>query len=214
MPSNWTLIGAQMVMLHAWANGVAPTRTTGDLDVLVNVRALAGATARFSRQLLDLGFELDTVTPDGRAHRFSRGDVRIDVVAPDNVGRRADLTTVPPGRTIEVPGGSQALRRTEHVEVRLGDEVGNLPRPSLLGAILLKARAVDANPEPERHLSDLAFLLSLAGDPHRLLEQVDGRERRYLRARRMLLDPNHAAWRSVPDPERGLIALSMLTEGG
>lgn len=211
-PRGWTLIGAQMVMLHAWENGVPPTRTSGDLDVLVNIRALSGGTALFARQLLELGFELEKVTPDGRAHRFSRGDVRVDVVAPDNIGRRADLTTIPPGRTIEVPGGTQALRRTELVDVRLHDQVVKLPRPNLLGAILLKARAVDADPEPERHLGDLAFLLSLADDPHLLLEQLERRERRYLRARHALLNPNHPAWRTVPDPERGLVTLSVLAE--
>ena len=41
-------------------------------------------------------------------------------------------------RTVEVPGGSQALQRTEMVEVRVGRISGMIPVPNLLGAILVK----------------------------------------------------------------------------
>lgn len=131
------------------------------------------------------------VTPDGRGHRFVRGEILIDVLAADNLGDRVDLTTIPPARTIEVPGGSQALRRTELVDVSLAKQVGRLARPSMLGAILLKARAVDVDPDPERHLADLALLLSLADDPFELVEELTRKEQRYVGARQALLDPNH-----------------------
>lgn len=209
-PEGWTLVGAQMVMLHAWQHGVVPTRTSRDLDVLVNIKALAGGTQQYARQLLDVGFELEVVTPDGRGHRFVRGEIMIDVLAADNLGDRVDLTTIPPARTIEVPGGSQALRRTELVDVGLAEQVGRLPRPSMLGAILLKARAADVDPDPERHLADLAFLLSLADDPFELVEELTPKEQRYVGARRGLLDPNHPAWRAVPNAERGLATLAVL----
>jgi type IV secretory pathway TrbD component len=66
----------------------------------------------------------------------------MDVLAPDNVGPRANLTTTPPGRTVEVPGGTQALHRVEEVEVVLaGGSRGLVPRPDLLGAIVIKAGA-------------------------------------------------------------------------
>lgn len=210
-PVGWTLIGAQMVMLHAWEHGVSPTRTSRDLDVLVNIKALAGGTEQFSRQLIAIGFELAVVTPDGRGHRFARGEERIDVLAADNLGDRADLTTIPPARTIEVPGGSQALRRSEVVDVRLGEQAGRLPRPNMLGAILLKSRAVDVDPEPERHLADLAFLLSLVADPFELVGELTPKEQRYLGARGAVRDPNHPAWGTVANPERGIATLSVLT---
>lgn len=213
-PEGWTLVGAQLVMLHAWEHGVSPTRTSRDLDVIVNIKAVAGGTQQFARQLLEAGFELAVVTPDGRGHRFVRGDVMIDVLAADNLGDRADLTTIPPARTIEVPGGSQALRRTELVDVRLAELVGRLPRPSVLGAILLKARAVDVDPDPERHLADLAFLLSLIDDPFELAEELTTKEQGYLAARQGLRDPNHPAWLTVPNPERGIGTLSVLTGAG
>ncbi|MBA3404729.1 MAG: hypothetical protein H0U13_08615 [Gemmatimonadaceae bacterium] len=213
-PEGWTLVGAQMVMLHAWEHGVSPTRTSRDLDVLVNIKAIAGGTQQFARQLLDAGFELAMVTPDGRGHRFVRGDVTMDVLAADNLGDRADLTTIPPARTIAVPGGSQALRRTELVDVSLPGQDGRLPRPNVLGAILLKARAADVDPDPERHLADLAFLLSLVDDPFELVGELTPKEQRYLGARGAVRDPNHPAWGTVANPERGIATLSVLTGAG
>lgn len=119
MPRGWTLIGAQMVALHAIERGRAPIRSSADLDALVDLRAVAHGIRRLSELLVETGFELTTITPDGRGHRFAKGSVAVDVLAPDGLGARADLTTIPPARTIAVPGGTQALRRTELVEVRL-----------------------------------------------------------------------------------------------
>lgn len=100
------------------------------------------------------------------------------------------------------------------VDARLGEELGRLPRPNVLGAMLLKARAVDVDPDPERHLGDLPFLLSLVDDPFDLAEDLTPMERRYLDARRRLRDPNDQAWRTVPNPECGLATLSVLTGAG
>ena len=49
--------------------------------------------------------------------------------------------TAPPNRTIEVPGGTQALARTQVVTVVHEGRVGHLPRPTLLAALVLKAAA-------------------------------------------------------------------------
>lgn len=40
---------------------------------------------------------------------YQRDGVSIDVLAPEGLGSRTDLTTTPPGRTLQVPGGTQAL---------------------------------------------------------------------------------------------------------
>jgi hypothetical protein len=79
--------------------------------VLANVRALAGATRRLSEILVDQGFELDPPNLVGISHPFRSGRVTIDLLAPDGVGQRAELVTIPPARTLEVPGGTQALTR-------------------------------------------------------------------------------------------------------
>jgi hypothetical protein len=104
-PSGWTLVGAQMVALHAYEHGKVPPRGTTDADVLVNVRAMQDATENFSRLLVDQHFQLDGVSPEGIGHRFGNGTVKIDVLAPDGLDRqRSRLTTVAPARTVSVPG--------------------------------------------------------------------------------------------------------------
>jgi hypothetical protein len=71
LPSaGWTMIGAQMVILHAAAAGRDLGRTSGDLDLLVDVRIAADATRTFTVRLVELGFTPE-VTIDGRSHPWS-----------------------------------------------------------------------------------------------------------------------------------------------
>ena len=63
-------------------------------------------------------------------------------------GVRRDPKTIGRYTTIQVPGGTQALARIEIVEVSLdGGEPVAVKRPSLLGAILIKARVVKVRRE-------------------------------------------------------------------
>src|SRR5579864_8991739 len=54
--------------------------------------------------------KLEGMNTDGIGHRYvsstfqGPGRVVFDVLAPDNVGERADLTTSPPARTVSAPG--------------------------------------------------------------------------------------------------------------
>jgi predicted nucleotidyltransferase len=207
---SWTLVGAQMVFLLAYEHGLPIGRTSGDVDVMIDVRALTGATQMASTTLERLGYELDPPSPDGLAHRFRREDAVVDLLAPDGVGPRASLLTIPPGRTSAVAGGSQALERSRQVTVlREGREV-ELPCPSLLGAILIKARAVDVAHEPDKHRRDFALLLAAVDDPRSLHGGLANAERGWLRRRRELLDPGHPAWRTTPNAEDARIALEIL----
>lgn len=207
----WSLVGAQMVILHAFEAGEAPGRSTGDLDLLFDVRAYVGATSEAAERLLMAGFTHIGPSPDGIAHRFKRGDVVDDALAPDGLGPRTARATIRGARTVQVPGGSQALRRTEVVDVTLDDRVGRLRRPSLLGAILLKVRAVDAAPEEAaKHRGDLAFLLGIVADPRSLAAELSRSERRWLRARSELRDRGHSAWRMSPRPDDAFLALEIL----
>lgn len=76
-PEAWTLIGAQMVALHAWERGRVPPRGTVDADVLVDVRVVRDGTERLSRLLIDGGYELEGVNAFGVGHRFTDGRIRI-----------------------------------------------------------------------------------------------------------------------------------------
>lgn len=207
---GWTLIGAQMVALHGFERGRVSVRSSLDADVLANVRLVHGMPRQISALLQQHGFELDGVSATGVAHRFKQGNVRIDVLAPEGVSERTDLTTVPPNHTVVVPGGTQALHRPEFVSVKLGERVGMIPRPNLLGAILVKCRAVEVDDVPRSQRQDLAFLLSLCDDPLPLKEQITRTERHWLRSHAELLNANHEAWYGIENSEVGRDTLYIL----
>ena len=212
-PGEWTLIGGQMVLLHALEHGVVPPRVSTDLDVLVNARVVTGAVRQFVRSIEARGFALEGASPDGIAHRYRRSGVSIDVLAPEGVGARASLTTTPPGRTLAVPGGTQALERTELVPVEFDGTRGLVPRPSLLGAIVGKALAVSVDDVPDAQRSDLALLLSLVAEPLRMAGELTVKDRKRLSARTEMRDPDLRAWRALsPDAaDRGRATFALLT---
>ncbi|HWJ09755.1 MAG TPA: hypothetical protein VNS46_10290 [Nocardioides sp.] len=202
----WALIGGQMVLLHAIEHGQVPPQVSQDGDVIADVRAVPGALTDVVAGLERRGFALQSMSADGLAHRYTRPaeprPVVIDVLAPEGLGERADLTTTPPGRTIEVPGGTQALSRTERITVVHEGRSGTVPRPTLLAAIVGKAAAT-ALPGPDRHYRDLALLCALVGDPFEVADQMTRKDRQRLRLASKLLDDSHPAWSLVPSAIRG-----------
>lgn len=209
---EWTLIGGQMVFLHALEHGVQPPRVSTDLDLLVNARVVAGGIREFVLAIEAVGFSLTGVSPEGLAHRYERAGVSVDVLAPEGLGSRIDLRTTPPGRTLQVPGGTQALGRTELVPVAFGNAQGLVPRPSLLGAIIGKAVAVDVDDVPDAQRQDLALLLSLVGDPIELADQLTKKDRQRLRARSEIADVDLPCWNgmSAEAGDRGRAAYRLL----
>lgn len=204
----WALIGGQMVLLHALEHDTVPPQVSQDGDVLANIRATPDALAQVVAELEALGFVSTGISPDGVAHRYVRHSrhpdrpVMVDVLAPEGVGTRAKLTTTPPGRTVQVPGGTQALARTEMVTVVVGDRAGTVPRPNLLAAVVGKAAACGLPEDVSRHLRDLALLCSLIDDPYEAAAQLDAKDRKRLRLADVLDDPDHPAWRLVPADRR------------
>ena len=194
--AGWTLIGGQMVFLHALEQGRTPPRVSEDVDLVVDVRARPPALAAMVEVLASTGFVAVEIDSDQISHRFARGAVTIDVLAPDGVGSRAKLNTIGAIRTIPIAGGSSALRATVRVAVRHEGRDGLVPRPSLAAAILLKARAARADKQrgPERHVNDLAFLCSLVDDPIEVREQFTVSQRRQLSRVRVLHDRGSGAW--------------------
>ncbi len=210
-PEGWTLIGARMVTLFALEHDRTPPRFSLDADALVNVRLTPHGTERFSKLLLDLGYELVDVSGFGHGHRFKKGGVSIDVLAPDGLNAEKRRLTVPPLYTVEVPGGSQALQRTELVEIAVGDSRGVLPRPNLLGAILVKARAIAVDDAKDSQRLDVAFLLTLVADPEFLASAMTASERGWLRAQPDLNDPGRVWWRAQREQrEWGIYVLRTL----
>lgn len=213
----WSVIGGQMVLLHVLEHGHEPPQISQDGDVIADIRADPAAISAVVEQLEEMGFVLDGISTEGLAHRYKREaepkPVVIDVLAPEGVGARANLLTSPPGRTVEVPGGTQALDRTELVTIVHEGRQGSLPRPTLLAAIVGKAAATRL-PNPERHYRDLALLLGLVEDPFVLASQLTRKDRQRLRMARQLADDTHLAWVLVPSAIRanGQISYAVLTE--
>ncbi len=212
-PKGWTLIGAQMVIAHGARKGRIYDRATKDADLLANVRLVGHGVPEMAAHLVEDGFELAGVSTAGIGHRFHRDGVVFDVLAPDTVRDQKKLTTIGGARTVKVPGGNQALHRSETVLVKTPSEQGTIPLPSLLGAILIKCRAVDVSDVPEAQLEDLAFLFSLVPDPRTLAVQITGSERKWLRRRVELHDSGHPSWRLLDDEnaENGRTALRILS---
>jgi hypothetical protein len=205
----WVLVGGQMVAILEAEHGAKIGFATGDVDALLDVRAVVGVTLDAATRLQDAGFEPDTT--GARGYRFIRGEAVVDVLAPDNVGARADLRTVPPDRTVEVIGGSQALARARVVEIDTEDEPFRIPIPTLAGAIVIKGRVASvATQDREKHERDLARLLALVPDVVALRDELVEKERGYLRKHRALLDVEHPAWRRVAGAEDGAAALAFM----
>lgn len=163
-PEHWTLVGGQMVLLHCWERGHAPSRTTTDGDAVLNVRAMPAMLNVFTRTLIELGFRSAGVSPSGHEHRWLRDDAQIDVLIPDNVGELAASRKGATGSTtIQTPGGLESLEHSQSVSVLLDDLQADVPRPHLAGALLAKARAFEVTRERdrERHLLDAVVLASM-----------------------------------------------------
>jgi hypothetical protein len=201
-PNEWTLIGGQMVYLHALEQGETPPRVSTDLDVLVNARIVTGGMRAFVADLVSRGFGMDGSSPDRVAHRYRREGVSIDVLAPEGLGARVDLTTTPPNYTVRVPGGTQALARTQLLPVRTNSRQGMVPRPSLLGAVIAKAEAVEVDDAPETQRMDLVFLLALVEDPFEIAETLTPKDKERIRRRQELTSDRHPAWGSLTPVQR------------
>lgn len=226
--SSCLLIGGQMMHLLPVEHDAPMVRPTDDVDVVVDVRTRPQGTRWLAGWLQERGFTLEGVNPDKIAHRSIRpatggpGNVIIDVLGPEGLGRRASLITVPPNRTVPVPGSVQALRRSRLVTVRVSGMVGREPRlgsvrcPNLLGALVGKAAAttIPARSNPERDWQDAALLLSLIADPIAVAEECDSKDRQRLRLLHPLADPTHPGWRNLDAATRtrGVATLSFLTD--
>lgn len=178
LPASWVLVGGLMVQIHAIEHGIENVRATTDVDVLGQARP-QGPLAAIDKALRDEGFHAEGPDRDGYAHRYTRDGLIVDVLAPDGVEPPPALGG---GRTaIGIPGGSQALVRQEEVTLRLADREFVVRRPTLLGAILVKARSLLVHHDPDSQREDLLLLLSLVEDPRAMAGELRKSERRWLR---------------------------------
>ena len=179
-----------MVQLHAFERG-SGSRLTADVDFLGDSRRRPAMTVRMAEVLVERGARMDlpSVNDENLAYRFEVDGSTVEILGSEGV--RSDPKTLGKFTTFQVPGGTQALARTEVVHVSLsGAEPIAMRRPSLLGAILIKARVVrkqrDEKFESDRQ--DLIRLLGFADDPRALGEELRKTERKWLREVESLLN--------------------------
>lgn len=186
----WVLIGGLMVQLYSFEFG-GRARPTTDIDVLGDSRQRR-MTERISQVLVEHGGELAQPSRGEHAlgYQFNVKGETVEVLGCDGLGRNPK--TIGEFTTIQVPGGTQALQRTESVRVSLngGDPV-EIRRPSLLGAILIKARIVAKKRDKfASDRQDVIRLLSFVEDPRAMAESgaLTNKEKNWLRNIEKLLD--------------------------
>lgn len=222
------LVGGQMMFLLAVEHDASLPRATDDVDVVVNVRTMPAGTEWLSDWLLAHGFQQDRVSPDGIGHRFYRdtqpgpGRVVFDVLAPEGLGERTSVFTKRPARTVQAPGSIQAFERSEVMDVAVtgmlprGRREGQVRRPNLLGALVMKAATttVAVRTNRARDWQDAALLLSLLPDPIATAAQCGSNDRQRLGKLVALNDRGHQGWATLSDDDyrRGTAALSFLLD--
>lgn len=210
---KWCLVGGLMVATFALEADLIQRPTT-DIDILSDARQRPSATRRVTNVLKELGaahakiggFEAE------RGFRFELDGQVIDVLAPDGLSKPP--MTDRQFQTIQIPGGTQALKRIETITIVIDGERTLVRRPTLLAAILLKARSLRVHSQPEDQREDLITLLSLTDDPGTTAAEMKASERGWLRkAERTLAleDPTLAARFSGPQLRSARAALAVLT---
>jgi len=183
--AEWVLIGGLMVQLHA-AESDRDSRLTDDVDFLGDSRRRPSMTQWIAETIERRG--ADMVMPPSSSERlgykFELDGEIVEILGPDGV--KTDPKTIGRYTTFQTPGGTQALRRAEVVMVSLdGQEAIAVRRPSLLGAILIKARALAAERKDkfDSDRQDLVLLLSLVRDPRAIATEGELRksEKNWLR---------------------------------
>jgi hypothetical protein len=208
---GWCLVGGQMVHLHCYERGAMPNRPTDDGDAALDVRGRPQVLFEFTTALKELGFRAAGESMEGHQHRWVLGAASIDVLIPRGVGPRArGRRGVSGGTTLEAPGMQQALDRAEPVDVSVGGVTGAIPRPNLLGALVVKAAAYTVTKDRDRlrHVLDFAVLSTLAARRDLIREQLTPRDRRYLNGIVAAMAGIRPEWIMIDGAEQGISGLS------
>lgn len=221
---RWTLVGGLMAQLHGIHRGITAIRPTLDVDMVLHIETSPGVVAGAARALESLGYQFAPSIDDRSttAHRFTRGDSTVDLVAGDVVD--VLIADHPAPRVIErlrgrsmvrIEGGTQALKRTVNARLEIvPGHVTTISVPSPFGATILKAAAYLADSrDKQRHLQDAALLLSVMDDPHADRAGLTGSDRRRLLTLARALHDDAREWRALSEPWRtnGQTALRILT---
>lgn len=101
MPRGWSLAGGSMMRLLAAERSYAGSRSTHDIDVILDIRASRAHIRQFHEALSNAGFSIAGFNASGQNHRWVRGEAQIDILIPSGQSESA--------RTYEYPGFGRLL---------------------------------------------------------------------------------------------------------
>lgn len=223
---RWTLVGGLMAQLHAIHGGIDALRPTNDVDIVLHVETTRGVASEAARALESIGYVFSPSIDERNnvAHRFTRAESRVDLVASASDVVDVLVADHAAPRVVEklrgkdmmaIEGGTQALRRTINARLQITpDRTTTVSVPSPFGALILKAAAYQTDSrDRERHLRDAALLLAVIEDPYALREQFAGSDKSRLTAIARALHDGNRAWRALPADRKadGQAALRILT---
>jgi hypothetical protein len=200
-----------MVQLHAVHQGIGIIRPTNDVDIMLHIETSRGVPAATADALESLGYRL-TAPLDPRnesAHRFVRGDTRVDLLTSATDTVDVLLADHAPPRVVEklrgrtmvrIEGGTQALRRTVNTRLKIvTGQTTTISVPDVFGALILKAAAYQTDiRDRDRHLYDAAVLLCCIEDPYVERERFAGSDTKRLMLLANSLPAEHPAWQRIP----------------
>lgn len=191
-------MGGKWWALHGFVAGVPPVRVTTDIDIVADVVVRSAALQHVVAVLESLEFVAEPSVSGRSLHRFVSARNTVDLVVPDHppAGTSVKIHGYP---AVQIAGGRRALDRAALVPVNLGSRHADIVMPDLRGALVMKARAaVTDSRNPDRHISDLAFLSTLISDPIAMAAALDVRERRSLRRVKLPTTPVRNRGSSCP----------------
>lgn len=205
LPSTmWTLVGGLMVQLHSAAAGMAVSRPTADVDIVLHIETGAATTAAVVAALNGLGYTLQqSIDRQAPAHRFVRGVQQVDVMVADHLPP-ALIPTLGGRRPFQVAGGTQALQRTVNCRLVVDHDPVIISIPNALGALVLKGAAYrEDSRDKDRHLDDAVVLCATIRKPLLTAAQLKGSDRsRILALHKELADPGHRSWQLLEPGDR------------
>lgn len=206
LPSTqWTLVGGLMVQLHAVAAGLAVSRPTADVDIVLHIETGAATTSSVVAVLTKLGYTLQkSIEDDAPAHRFVRGEQQLDVMIADHLAP-AQVPRIGGRKTFQVAGGTQALQRTVNCRMTADDDGPVLISiPNALGALVLKGAAYrEDSRDKDRHLDDAVVLCATIRNPLVTARLMKGSDKsRVLSLHKVLSDAGHRAWQLLEPADR------------
>lgn len=173
-PGRWAIVGGMMVMILGREHLARSPRAEGtkDADIVVDLVTNPGLLGDVVHFLTSMGYELqDAPGEAGKAARcsFVFHSAHIDVLCPNDTPESQLVVPQQGVASIAIPGGRRALETARPVSLYFSDDHANAEVfvPTLAGAIMVKAAAATdvRTASSQRHLQDVAFLLTVPADP-------------------------------------------------